>query len=144
MRRALILTGLGLSGVLMSACGEETPERAIYAVAHDLEHDGYESACERLYPGSRLSPAVRRALGFEQGPTWAPGGASCRRAFESGSLAEYTLVEPRVRSVSTRPLRGSGAVTAVATAQVAIDGERPVSVRLVELDGRWRVVPSSG
>lgn len=144
MRRTLLLGGLGLSGVLTGACGEETPERAIYAIAHDLEHDGYAGACQRLYPGSRLPPAVRRALDFEQGPSWAPGDASCQRAFESGSLADFTLVEPRVRSVSTRSIRESGAVTAVATAQVAIDGERPVSVRLVELDGRWRVVPSSG
>ena len=127
----------------MSACGDETPERAIYAIAHELEHDDYEGACRRLYPGSRLPAAARRALEFEQGPSWAPGAASCRRAFESGSLADFTLVEPRVRAVSTRSIGGSEAVTAVATAQVAIDGERPVSVRLVELDGRWRVVPSS-
>ena len=133
-----------MSVILLSACGEETPERAIYAIAHDLEHDGYEDACRRLYPGSRLPAAVQRSLGFERGPSWVPGESSCRRAFESGSLADFTLVEPRVRAVSARSIRGSAAVTAVATAQVAIDGEPPVPVRLVELGGRWRVVPTSG
>ena len=126
---------------MVSACGEETPERAIYAIAHELEHDDYEGACRRLYPGSRLPAVARRALDFEQGPSWAPGEASCRRAFESGSLARFALVEPRVRAVTKRSIRGSDAVAAVATAQVAIDGEPPTSVRLVDLDGRWRVVP---
>ena len=139
----LLVKGLILSAVVVSACGEETPERAIYAIAHDLEHDGYEGACRRLYPGSQLPAAARRALDFEQGPSWAPDEASCRRAFVSGSLADFTLVEPRVRAVSTRSISEAEPVTAVATAHVAIDGERPVSVRLVELDGRWRVVPSS-
>lgn len=125
-------------------CGDETPERAIYAVAHDLEHGAYRGACGRLFPGARLPVEARRALDVtaDDGPSWDPDDeASCRRALESGSLADHELVEPRVRSVETRPLEGTGEVTAVATARVAVDGESPTTIRLALVKERWRVVP---
>ena len=130
----------------VSACGEETPERAIYSLAHDLEHQGYDGACERVYPRSKLGPEARKALGLQAaaGEDWEPGQATCVEAFERGSLANFEFVEPRVRSVDSRSLKQSGDVTAIATARVALDGSRPETVPLVQVDGRWLVVPVGG
>ena len=133
-----------LVGLTLAACAEESPERAIYALAEALEHEDLSGACERLYPSSRLPAAVRRALNVDPGADWAPERASCRRALEHGSLSEYSLEEPRVREVSTPTLDPVEEITAIATARVALDGGRPVVIRLVEIAGRWRVVPASG
>ena len=133
-----------LATVAVVGCGDETPERAIYAVAHDLEHGAYRGACGRLFPSARLPMEARRALDVTStdARTWDPDDeASCRRALESGSLANYELVEPRVRSVKTRSLEGSGEVTAIATARVALDGQSPTTIRLALVKERWRVVP---
>ena len=133
-----------LAMAAIAGCGDETPERAIYAVAHDLEHDAYRGACGRLFPSARLPAEARRALSVsaEGGPSWAlDDEASCRRALVSGVLADYELVEPRVRSVRTRQLDRSGDVSSIATAQVALDGESPTTIRLALVKDRWRVVP---
>jgi hypothetical protein len=126
-----------------SGCGDETPERAIYALAHDLEHGAHKGACGRLFPGSSLPPQARRALALERdaGPSWSPDEAGCQGALDGGALAGYELVEPRVRSVSLRPLEPSEAVEAIATAQVALDGRRPVTLKLARVDQCWRVIP---
>ena len=126
----------------MPGCGDETPARAIYS--HDLEHGAYKGACGRLFPGTSLPPEARRALGLNRdvGPSWRPDEASCRRALDGGALDGYELVEPRVRTVRSRPLERSGDVEAIATAQVALDGRRPITLRLALVDQRWRVVPA--
>lgn len=139
-------------GVLLSAaatttaCGDETPARAIYALAHELEHDDFDGACERLYPGTRLRAEAQQALGLKPGARdgdWAPDARSCQRAFAGGGpLADFEFVEPRVRTFSSRSLNGSGEIAAIATAQVALDGRAPIPVRLVFVDDRWRVVPA--
>jgi hypothetical protein len=128
-----------------SGCGEETPERAIYALAHDLEHGAHKGVCGRLFPGGSLPRQARRALALERdlGPGWNPDEASCRRALAGGALAGYELVEPRVRSVTLRPLEPSEAVEAIATAQVALDGRRPVTLKLALVAQRWRVIPET-
>ena len=141
----LLLAFIGAgAGLALAACAEESPERAIYALAHALEHDDLSGACERLYPSSRLPPDVRAALNVDPGADWAPEQASCQRALDRGSLADYRLDEPRVRDVSTPSFDPIEGITAIATAQVALDGGRPVVIRLVETGGRWRVVPASG
>ena len=133
-----------LAGVALAGCAEESPERAVYALAHALEHGDLSGACERLYPSSRLPGEVRRELNIDPGTDWAPEQASCRRALGHGSLSDYTLDEPRVRAVSAPAFDPVGEITAVATARVALDGGRPVVIRLVETGGRWRVVPAGG
>jgi hypothetical protein len=142
--RRLLAASLA-AAVAASGCGEDTPERAIYALAHDLEHGAYKGACGRLYPGASLPPEARRALGLDQvaGQSWSPDETSCRRALDGGALAGYGLVEPRVHSVTSRSLERSGDVEAIATAQVALEGRRPVPVRLALVDQRWRVVPET-
>jgi hypothetical protein len=135
---------LVLAIAAMAGCGDETPERAIYALAHDLEHGAYRGACGRLFPSARLPGEAQRALNVsaEERPSWdQEDEANCRRALVSGALADYELVEPRVRSVRTRPLDGSGNVSAIATARVALDGESPTTIRLALVKDRWRVVP---
>ena len=139
------MAGLLAATAAAAGCGDETPERAIYSLAHDLEHGAYKGACGRLFPGTSLPSDARRALALDRDlvPSWRPDEAGCRRALKDGSLAGYELVEPRVRSVSIRPLKRSNQVEAIATAQVALDGRRPVTLRLALVDQRWRVVPEA-
>ena len=138
----LLVTMAAAAGTV--GCGDETPARAIYSLAHDLEHGAFKGACGRLFPGTSLPLEARRALALNRdvGPSWRPDEASCRRALDGGALVGYELVEPRVRSVTSRPLERSGDVEAIATAQVALDGRRPVTLRLALVDQRWRVVPA--
>jgi len=126
--------------------GEETPERAIYGLAHDVEHAEVEGVCERLFPARALPAATARALGLAAGTggmaaDWDAEHRRCLREFgRNGEFATIGFEEPRVRSVSRLRVQPEHGVTAAATAVVALDGDAPTKVELVEFRGRWRIV----
>lgn len=139
MRKPVLVILIVLAVV---ACAEESPERAIYALAHDLEHEGTAGACERVYPSRELPGQVATALSLRTGAAGRRGPAfDCSGAFGSeGQLRSLHLEEPRVRSVAEVEVEPTAGITAAATAQVAISGAEPVTVKLVEFEGTWRVL----
>jgi hypothetical protein len=86
------------------ACGTEEPDAAIYALAHDLEHDLPEAACERLVSADDLpadvARGVDRALSAPPEIVAVLRGRECPRRLDAGGLARKTGIhEPRVFSV---------------------------------------------
>ena len=116
---------LGLRGT-----GEESPEAAIYGLAHAAEHRDREEACGRLFPSKLLPKSVARALGVSR----ARSRGDCSREFET-----LDFDDPRVRDVRRVDIRASSGVTAAATASVLLANE-PERLALVAYRGRWRVV----
>ena len=126
----------------VAACAKETPATAIYALAHDLEHDLTAGACERMYSSHDLPPEIAAALsirsrtGGHQGLLFDCSGA----LGTEGPLRSLGFDEPRVRSIAPVDVEPSAGISDAATAQVAIDGAEPVTVKLVKFEGTWRVV----
>jgi len=142
-----IVVAVALVAVAFSRSGEETPERAIYGLAHDLEHAEVEGVCERLLPTRALPAATARAFGLATGTggtaqrDWDAEHRRCVRELgRTGGFETIDFEEPRVRSVSRVRVQPQGGVTAAATALVALGGEAPTTVQLVEFRGKWRVV----
>jgi hypothetical protein len=133
-----------LGSYALSRSKDETPEKAIYGLAHDVEHADVRGVCDRLFPSGVLPDAIARALGLPSEPSrdrWETQHLRCLREFGSGgAFGTSGFVEPRVRSVSRVGVKPEGGVTAAATALVAFDRKPPATVKLVEFRGKWRVV----
>ena len=149
--RARVAAGIGLvvSAFATASCGGDTPARAVYAVAHDLEHGVIDGACERIYPTRLLPVQVSAALGLPasrdgEGSSWDDERDACARRLRApDEVNALGFREPRVHSVSDVPVTLRGDISAAAQARVAFDGAEPTLVRLVEFRGQWRVVMTS-
>jgi hypothetical protein len=128
--------------ITFAACGDETPERAIYNLAHDLEHEDIAGVCERIFPSEEVPRQIAGTLSLESRATGRRGLTfDCRGAFAAeGSLRALEFHEPRVRSATVVPIRHSAGITGAAIAEVALDGAEPRSVPLVRTGGKWRLV----
>ena len=119
--------------------GDDSPEQAIYAVAHAVEHENAEDACERLVSAEELPAAVRAALALESNAD-APA-RSCRERF---ALLERVggpgFTDVLVDDVRPVKVETSGPVSGAARADVRLDRTRPARIVLVRHDGRWKVV----
>jgi hypothetical protein len=139
-----------VTAVLLSyaaiGCGGETPARAIYALAHDLEHEVVDGTCERLFPSTLLPLPVADALhlsyaGEGGAGNWDREQAQCIREFGRGEEFEsFELDEPLVRSVKPVKIAPQDEISAAALARVTLDGASPETIPLVEFRGKWRVV----
>jgi hypothetical protein len=144
----LVVAGLaaaaGVAAYGFSRSGDESPERAIYGLAHDLEHADAEGACARLFPSGALPPAAAEALGVDRGrdrTSLEVEDRRCLRDFgRAEGLAPLDFEDPRVRSVRRVRVEPQAGVTSAATAQVSFGGDAPIAVKLVALRGKWRVV----
>jgi hypothetical protein len=127
-------------------CGEETPARAIYALAEDVEHEVVDGTCERLFPSTLLPARIAAALKIPEVKRRGTGGwdreqERCRREFgRRGEFESFEFHEPLVRSVEPVEIAEQDGITAAARARVALDGAPPTTVPLVEFRGKWRVV----
>jgi hypothetical protein len=125
---------LGLAG-----CGGDSARKAVYAVAHDAEHNQTEKVCRRLITADRLPPEVSRAFGLASRPDVA--SADCRSRLAEDVAERLRFVEPYVEAVRPVAVPAVDGVSDAATATVAFDaGTRDATVRLVRLAGLWRVV----
>ena len=131
-------------------CGNETPERAIYGVTHDMEHRSFMSACDRLIVSSLLPRAVAEQLQItsDQRPrsgSWRSEHSRC--AAELGRVGRsggFEFTEPRVRWRKLVAVPPAWGVTAAALASVSLDRNPPRIVRLVDYLGLWRLVVYDG
>ena len=88
--------------VALPGCGQQSPERAIYGIAHDLEHRSYASACERLFASALLPRETAAQLqikagGRAQPSSWTAENARCTAEIgRSGRYADFDFSEPRV------------------------------------------------
>jgi hypothetical protein len=135
------VVALGLRGL-----GGESREKAIYGLAHDVEHRDPEGVCARLFPTTYLDPRLARELRVPSerpGPTktWEEGRRACERDFGArGEFDTLDFSEPRVRSIRMIPIRPRAGVTRAAIASVSIDGRELRPLQLVEYEGSWKVV----
>jgi hypothetical protein len=129
-----------------AGCGGETPTRAIYALAHDLEHEVVDGTCERVFPSTLLPAPIADALQIAEAEAGGTGGwdreqARCKRQLgRRGEFESFEFHEPLVRSVETVPVAPKDGITGAARARVALDGAAPTTIPLVEFRGKWRVV----
>jgi hypothetical protein len=141
-RRGLLLA---LLGVALAGCGEETPLRAIYEIAHDLEHRDAEGVCARLFPGALLPPRVATAVGLPPGhghvASWDSERRRCVRDLgRHGDYAGFSFEAPIVRGVEDVAVPAQDGITAVARARVQLEHEPERTRALVEFEGVWRLV----
>lgn len=135
-----------LLGIATIGCGDETRSRAIYALAHDLEHEIVDGTCERLFRSTLLPAPIAAAL---RAPTTEAGGmrdwdearSHCMREFgRRGEFESFDFHERLVRSVEPVAIAAQEGISAAATARVSLDRAPPETVPLVEFRGKWRVV----
>lgn len=118
---AAVVAGAALVAVALSRSDEETPERAIYNLAHDVEHVDVWGVCERLFPRSALPPLASERLDLpagRAGASWDAEHRRCLRRFQQRSeLETLGFEDPRVRSVRRLSVTPQQGVTSVATAR---------------------------
>jgi hypothetical protein len=126
----------------ITGCGGDSPAKAVYAFAHDVEHGLVVRACSRVYEPERVPPQLARALDLEKvrdgaSSDGALAGSECVQRLAS---ADVDFHEPRVHDVRVLDVDPQGGIDRVAIASVAFDGESRVAVPLIEQGGRWYVV----
>lgn len=113
----------------------DTPERAIYALAHAVEKRDAKEACKRTVPTRVLGSPVEAALRDlvdRRLPTGAPAGCG---------VAGDDFQEARVRSVRRlSPTPRAAGVTDAAIATVRFVGGGTHRIAVAEHRGRWKVV----
>lgn len=130
---------LGLAVALgLRDVGDDSPEQAIYALAHAIEHENADGACSRLLDPDDVPRAARDVLEVT-------GGTTTRRPCEErfSSPADYDAFgfeEALVDELRTVEVPDGGGVSAAAVADVRLDGTRRERVVLVHHEGRWKVV----
>lgn len=137
---------MGVLAVGLGSIGGESPEKAIYALAHDVEHRDAAGVCGLLFPSTYLPAAVARKLQVpDPGPpgqgTWESSRRECDRDF--GKRAEFDsfdFLDPRVHRTEMVRVEAAGGITRAALASVALHGGRPQPVKLVEYRGSWKIV----
>lgn len=149
LRVALGVTVLAVAAAIYAygsqGLGGESPAKAVYSIAHGVEHSDREIVCERIISKAALPAPVTRALT----PSLDAGGAAsagsdespCERLLQDAALAEALgLHEPKVTRVTPIPLRPSGGVTRASLVEVGVEGESMSSLTLVEHRGVWKLV----
>lgn len=125
---------------------EDSPESAVYSLAHGVEHREAEEVCERRFPVDYLPTEVAEKLGVMGGglystSQWDDYRAECVSNLRTGdSYDELGFQDALVREVSPVPVPGTEGISAAAKARVSIDGERATTVPLVKFLDTWRVV----
>jgi hypothetical protein len=136
---AIVLIGL-------RGAGGDSPEAAIYAIAHGVEHRNADTVCERLLPSTLLPEEVARTLdvttnGGSPGASWESEHEACIRQFgKRGEFESLGFEDARVREVTDVPVTPVGGVTKAARALVSLEAEEPRPLPLVRYRGRWRLV----
>ena len=128
-RPALILFG-ALSGVTVLGCGSDSPEKAVYAVAHGIEMRDASELCGRVVAVGAL-PADLRPMAVA--PVAMPAAEGCRRRFSSAA------------AFARMPLEGARVTTVRETGRTAVARVRGARLRRVALarpDDTWKVVVS--
>jgi hypothetical protein len=133
---------VGLTGL-----EKDSPQKAIYGLAHALEHDNVADACGRLFPAGLIPPDVARGLfrtteaqkaGPEDLAAWRP---ACARLVQNGeALVMYRTDRLLVSDVRTRAVPTGGLLTGAATALVRTKHTSPRTVWVVRSNATWRVV----
>ena len=152
LRRAVVsvavaLIALGVIRFAMSRGNDpESPEAAVYSLAHGVEHREAEEVCERRFPVDYLPRDVADKLGVMAGglystTQWEDYRAECVNAMKTNDAYDAVGFEDAlVREVSPIAVDATGGITAAAKARVSIDGGRAKTVPLVRFLGTWRVV----
>jgi hypothetical protein len=125
----------------------ESPEKAIYAVAHGLELRDGEGVCGRLFASTALPATVARRLRVAEPDragtqAWARDRRRCVREFD-GQVHGLDFADPRVQRVTIQQLPPGGAITRTAIARVRFGRGHARTVQLVEHNGTWKVVSAA-
>ena len=124
----------------------ESPESAVYSLAHGVEHREAEEVCERRFPIDYLPPDVADRLGVAGGglystTQWEEYRVECINDLKTNrSYDAIGFEDALVRDVSRVPVQAAEGITAAARARVSIDGEPARTLQLVRFLGTWRVV----
>jgi hypothetical protein len=135
------IVGIGL----LQADAEDTPEAAVYAIAHGIEHRDAETVCDRLFPSTALPRGTARALRVASAgnasTSWEDDHRACLRDFgKNGEFESFGFEDPRVRRVTAVRIDPAGGITGAAQAMVASGQGEARPLNLVEYRGRWRLV----
>jgi len=136
----LLLAALVLAAT--TGCGGgDSPAKAVYAFAHDVEHGLVAKACSRIYEWDRLPPQLARVLdvGTVRGAS-SQGASAERDCADRLGVVDVDFHEPRVHDVRMLDVDPQGGIERVAIASVALGGKPRVAIPLVERDGSWYVV----
>ena len=144
---ALALLAVGIVRFAVTRGNDvDSPESAVYSLAHGVEHQEAEEVCERRFPIDYLPDDVADKLGVPGGglystTQWEEYRAECVNELKTNKSYEAIGFENAlVREVSTVPVSATGGISAAARARVSIDGDRATTVPLVRFLGTWRVV----
>jgi hypothetical protein len=139
----VLLCAAGATG-----CGKESPMRAIYEAAHELEHEDAEGVCDRLFPSTLLPVEIAGALGVPAGGhpqpnRWDSERATCVRELgRAGRYASFSFAVPIVRAIEPVAITPQDGITAAARARIELDRAPARTVPLIEFRGTWRIVVS--
>ena len=150
MRRPKRRSLLAFAGVAVIAAavmvglpdaGEESPEAAIYEIAHEVEHRDAEGVCDRLLPASKLPAPVASGLGLVRaGEKMEVPSSECANDLGERAFRLFALGDPRVRKVADVVVESSNGITRGAIATVEFGRGKRRELRLVQYYGRWRLV----
>jgi hypothetical protein len=152
LRRTVVMIAVALLaiGIVRFAVSrgndEESPESAVYSLAHGVEHQEAEEVCERRFPLDYLPPEVADRLGVTGGglystTQWEEYRVQCVNELKTNKSYDAVGFEDAlVRDVSTVPVTAAEGISAAAKARVSIGGARAKTVPLVRFLGTWRVV----
>ena len=125
---------------------EESPESAVYSLAHGVEHEEAEEVCERRFPIDYLPPEVADRLGVTGGglygtSQWEEYRAECVNELKTNkSYDAFGFGDALVREVSPVSVPHTGGISGAAKARVSVGGARATTVPLIKFLGTWRVV----
>ena len=125
-----------VSTAAVSSCGKESPARAIYETALELEHQdarGSATACSQHAAAGRERRSVCPTGAHPRTTLWDGERAKCVRELgHAGDYASFSYEEPRVRTIQAVIVTARGGITAATWARVALRGDPPKTVNLVE------------
>ena len=113
----------------LAACGKDTPEKAVYEVAHGIEMKDAEAICSRLVNRGDLPRAL--VAGLDAPPLAIAAAAERGCPAASGREGQIPLAGARVLSVALHDRQ--------AAARVKTDA-KTLQVPVVKVDGSWKVV----
>jgi hypothetical protein len=140
----VLVAGAALIAGGLRGLGEDSPEKAIYSIAHGLEHDDRDEVCGRVVSELDLPAALGRSLGLstEDQPDGDAGAPmDCGRLFADERLAEALgLDDPRVAAVGRIDVEPVAGFDGAARATVGARGGSRRSLALVRRNGVWKLV----
>ena len=121
--------------------GDDSPEQAVYALAHAIEHRDAEGACERLISVSSLPERTRIETGLAG--MQALGGRCHARLESQASFEAFGFEDALVSDVQEMPDARDGEIATAARVRVRLEEGRTAEVVTVRAPGGWRVVEES-